>query len=303
MGRVGEDVVRIAGVLPPIPTPFSDDEVNIKALRLNVKKWMATRIRGVVVLGSNGEAPLLDEEESVAVIEATREQVPSDRLCIAGTGRETTKGVIEATRRAAEVGVDAVLVRTPSFFKTLLTPDALTTHYVAVADASPVPVLLYNFTALTGVTLGVDVVSVLSEHPNIIGMKESGSDLKFVSALVDQTPDEFFILTGSAPVFYPSLVVGASGGILALASVVPDLCVELYELTRAGQADQARQLQRRISPLASLVTSIYGVPGLKAALSLLGFDVGPPRAPLCSVSTDAVNAIRKSLEKLEMPMS
>ena len=134
-------------------------------------------------------------------------------------------------------------------------------------------------------------------------MKESGSDLKMVSALVDQTPEEFVIMAGSAPVFYPSLVVGASGGILALASVVPDLCVELYELTCAGRSEEARQLQRRISPLASLVTSIYGVPGLKAALSLLGFDVGPPRPPLCPVSSDAVNAIRKSLERLEIPVS
>lgn len=290
--------MRIEGVLPPIPTPFSGGGIDEVAMRSNVDRWMETRVSGVVVLGSNGEAPLLDDSESDTVLAAARSGVPSERLCIAGIGRESTVATARAARRAAHLGADAVLVRTPSFFKPLLTADAFVCHYMAVADASPVPVLLYNFTALTGVMLAVDVVSKLASHPNIVGMKESGSDLKYLSALVDRTPDDFVVMAGSAPVFYPSLLVGAGGGILALASVVPDLCVDLYELARTGRHAEARVLQRRLTPLAGLVTSVYGIPGLKAAVSCLGFHGGEPRSPLQPVPPEGVDAIRAALEQL-----
>lgn len=295
--------MRLDGVLPPIPTPFIGDRVDVAAMASNVERWMATRIRGVVVLGSNGEAPLLDEAESDAAIAAVRERVPGDRLCLAGTGRESTTAAVRAARRAADLGADAVLVRTPSFFKPLLTHEAFVAHYTAVADASPVPVVLYNFTALTGVTLGLDAVAALAEHPNIIGMKESGSDLKFVTALVDRTPADFAVLAGSAPVLYASLLVGAAGGILALASVVPDLCVELYDAVRAGRLSEARDLQRRLTPLAGLVTSKHGVPGLKAAVSLLGFTGGDPRPPLRPAGPAAVAEIRQALDRLRVPVA
>ena len=295
--------MRLDGVLPPIPTPFAEDRVDESAMRANVARWMGTRVRGVVVLGSNGEAPLLDENESEAAIAAAREEIPPDRLCLAGTGRESTVAAVRAAKRAAALGADGVLVRTPAYFRTQLTAAALTDHYTAVADAAPVPVILYNFTALTGVTLPVESVARLAEHPNIIGMKESGSDLRFVSALIDATPDGFAVMAGSAPVFYASLLVGAAGGILALASAVPDLCVELYELVRAGRLDEARALQRRLTPLAGLVTSAHGVPGLKAALALLGYGAGDPRPPLRPVGPGAVDEIRRALAALEVPVA
>ena len=290
----------IDGVFPPIPTPFSSDAVDVVAMGSNVDRWMQTGIRGVVVLGSNGEAPFLNESDSDAAVAAAREHVPSNRLCIAGVGRESTIETIRATKRAADLGVDAVLVRTPSFFKALLTPEVFVVHYTAVADASPVPVILYNFTAVTGVTLPVEVVSTLAAHPNIVGIKESGSDLKYVSALIANTPDDFVLLAGSAPVFYPCLLVGATGGVLALASVVPDLCVELYDLVQSGRHSEARELQRRLTPLAGLVTSRYGVPGLKAALSLLGFRAGEPRLPLQPIKSEAIDEIRVVLDRLGM---
>ena len=290
----------IDGVFPPIPTPFSSDAVDVVAMGSNVDRWMQTGIRGVVVLGSNGEAPFLNESDSDAAVAAAREHVPSNRLCIAGVGRESTIETIRATKRAADLGVDAVLVRTPSFFKALLTSEVFLAHYTAVADASPVPVILYNFTAVTGVTLPVEVVSTLAAHPNIVGIKESGSDLKYVSALIANTPDDFVLLAGSAPVFYPCLLVGATGGVLALASVVPDLCVELYDLTQSGRHSEARELQRRLTPLAGLVTSRYGVPGLKAALSLLGFRAGEPRLPLQPIKSEAIDEIRVVLDRLGM---
>ena len=290
----------LRGVYPPIPTPFSPDidTIDVQALTNNTDRWLTSRIRGLVLLGSNGEAPLVDDVESDTVIETVRSRVPASRLVIAGTGRESTRATINASRRAGALGADAVLVRTPSFFKPQMTSQAFVDHYTAVADSSQVPVILYNFTALTGVTLRVDVVATLAEHPNIVGMKESGADIGFVSGLVDQTPDDFSVLVGSAPTFYASLLSGAVGGILALAAVVPDQCVELFELVQSCRHDEARLLQKRVTPLARLVTRVHGVPGLKAALDQLGYVGGPPRRPLAAVSPETVTELAGALHDL-----
>ena len=288
----------LRGVFPPIPTPFRDGALDAAALGANCQRWMETGLRGVVVLGSNGEAPLLDDDESDRAIAAARARVPEGRLLIAGVARESTVGTVRAATRAAAHGADAVLVRTPWFFRALQTGDALTRHYAAVADASPVPVLLYNFTALTGVTLPLAAVARLARHPNIAGMKESGSDIAFISALIDETPDDFSVLAGSAPVFYASLVSGAAGGVLALACAVPDLCVRLFDLVAAGRLAEARTLQRRLTPLARLLTRVHGVPGLKAALEIAGYAGGAPRPPLLPAGPRAVEEIRRAMEDL-----
>ena len=297
--------MNLRGVFPPITTPFTDDTrcVDVEALTRNADRWMTTGLRGLVVLGSNGEAPLVDEAESDTVIETVRRCVPTDRILIAGTGRESTQAAIAAAQRAAALGADAVLVRTPSYFKPQLTPSAFVDHYTAVADASPAPVLLYNFSALTGVTLVTDVVASLAEHPNIVGMKESGSDIGYVSSLVDATPDDFILLVGSAPTFYASLLSGAAGGIMALACVVPDHCVELFELVRSNRLEEARELQRRLTPLARLVTGAHGVPGLKAALDLLGFHGGRARPPFQPLGAAGVSDLRRELDALEVSIS
>jgi len=287
----------LTGVYPPIPTPFSPETgaINLQALKSNTDRWLASRLRGLVLLGSNGEAPLVDEVESDRLIDTVRARVPTTRRVIAGTGRESTRATIDASRRAAALGVDGVLVRTPSFFKPQMSDQVFIDHYRAVADGSTAPVILYNFTSLTGVTLPVDVVVTLAEHPNIIGIKESGPDIGFVSALVDQTPDDFGVLVGSAPTFYASLVSGAVGGILALAAVVPDQCVDLFDLVRSQRFSEARLLQRRLTPLARLVTRTNGVPGLKAALDRVGYYGGPPRPPLRPVSSEQVRELSRAL--------
>jgi 4-hydroxy-2-oxoglutarate aldolase len=232
------------------------------------------------VLGSNGEAAFLDEDESDAVIATARDVIPRGRTFIAGTGRESTRATIHASRRAAALGADAVLVRTPGFFKTQMTTETFARHYTAVADASPVPVLLYNFTAVTGVTLPADAVSRLAAHPNIIGMKESSGDSARMLELVKAAPPPFSILGGSATTFYSSLSAGAVGGVLVLSAILPRACTQLFELARNEKHDQARALQERIAPLAQLVGSRWGVAGVKAALNLAGYDVGDPRLPL-----------------------
>lgn len=292
--------MNFAGVFAPIPTPFDDqDRVDTARLKAALQKWIATPLDGFVVLGSNGEAALMDDFESDQAIVAARDAVPASRRFIVGTGRESTQAAIRASKRAAEHGAEAVLVRTPGFFKTQMTNEAFVRHYTAVADASPVPVLLYNFTAVTGVNLLPTAVERLATHPNIIGMKESGGDVGQIADLVSSTPATFSVMAGSAGAFYPALCVGAVGGILALACVLPDACTKVFTLAKAGRHDEAMALQRRITPAAKLLGQQYGVPGLKAALNLIGYDVGVPRPPLASAPDTAVAALRDAIAQFE----
>lgn len=290
---------RFTGIFTPIVTPFTtDDAVDEGALRRNVDRWMRTPLTGLVVLGSNGEAAQLDEVEADRVVTIVREHVPRDRPLIAGTGRESTKATIAATARAAAAGVDAVLVRTPSFFKTQMTADVFVRHFTAVADASPVPVLLYNVSMFTGVNMQVHAVERLAAHPNIAGMKESGSDIGYISDLIERTPDDFTVLAGSATTFFHALCAGCDGGVLALASVLPDACVRMETLVRDRCLAEARVLQHWLMPLARSVGSTYGVAGLKAALDLVGYSGGVPRPPLRPASPEIVRAISEELAML-----
>jgi 4-hydroxy-2-oxoglutarate aldolase len=295
-------MTRFSGTFTPIVTPFDrDDAVDEVAMARNVRRWMKTSLDGLVVLGSNGEAAQLDDDEADRVVELVRSDVPRDRVLIAGTGRESTRGTIAATRRAAAQGVDAVLVRTPAFFKSQMTAEILERHYLEVAEASPVPVLLYNVTMFTGVNLPVESVARLAEHANIVGMKESGSDIGQIAELVAQTSDDFVLLAGSATTFFHALCAGCAGAVLALAALVPDDCGRMRALVADGHVDEARQLQHRLAPLARSVGAVHGVPGLKSALDSLGFTGGPPRPPLRPVTPHVAALIRGQLDALASP--
>jgi 4-hydroxy-2-oxoglutarate aldolase len=288
-----------AGIYTPIATPFRDDgTVDERALAANVSRWMTTPLTGLVVLGSNGEAASLEDAEADRVVEIVRAGVPSSRPLIAGTGRESTRATIAATRRAAAAGADAALVRTPSFFKPQMTSDAFVRHFTEVADASPVPVLLYNVTLYTGVNLLPDAVERLAVHANIVGIKESGSDIGQIAEYVARTPDDFTVLAGSATTLVHALCAGCDGAILALASLAPAECVSMATLVRERRLDEATALQRRLMPLARSIGTTYGVPGLKAALELKGYAGGPPRPPLRPVSSEVVDIIRRQLDAL-----
>ncbi len=288
------------GVFAPIPTPFDrNEQPDEQRLRAACHRWAASPITGIVVLGSTGEAVLLDESESDRVVAAAREAWPSERTFIVGTGRESTMATIQATRRAAALGADAALVRTPGFYKAQMNADAFVRHYSAVADTSPLPVLLYNFTAVTGVNLPPAAVSKLSAHPNVVGVKESSGDIAQISEFINSSRPGFSVLAGSSATFYAALGVGAAGGILALSCVLPDACVRLYELTRDGKHAEAARLQMRLLPIAKLTGSLHGIAGLKAALKLVGCDVGAPRSPLSAVSDAAVAALRDALVSFE----
>lgn len=292
----------LSGLYTPIVTPFRHDTVDDAAIRRNVERYMQTRLTGLVVLGSNGEAVLLDDSEAERVIVAARSAMPASRPLIAGTGAESTKATIAACVRAARAGADAVLVRTPSFFKNMMTSDVYVRHYVAVAEASPVPVLLYNVTMYTGVTLPPDAVGLLAEHPNIVGMKESGSDASLLADYIARSGPEFFVLAGSGVTYFSGLVAGAEGAVIALAGIVPDLCADIHDHVRAGRILEARAIQRRLTPLARTIGGLHGVPALKAALDLMGFDGGLPRAPLGPAPRAVVEGLRRTLTDLGVPL-
>jgi 4-hydroxy-2-oxoglutarate aldolase len=283
-------------VCAPVPTSFVEDgQLDLGRFRAAFARWLASPLAGFVVLGTTGEAPLLDDDESERVVAAAREIVPRDRLFVVGCGRESTSATMRAAARAAALGADAVLVRTPSFFKSQMNDEAFVRHYTAVAEGSPVPILLYNFSAVTGVDLSPAAVTRLASHPNVVGMKESGGDAGRMKELVAATPQGFPVLTGSGSSFHQNLMAGAAGGILALSCAIPDLCVRLFELSQQGRHDAARSIQDAIVPLARLVGGVHGVPGLKAALGLVGCDVGAPRAPLTALAPDHLPVLREAL--------
>ena len=288
-------------VFPPMPTPFDDGEVDGSAIRANIERWMKTGLGGVLVLGTNGEAPLLDEDEADRVVATARESVSPTKTLIVGVGRESTRATIDAARRAAQLGADAVIVRTPCFYKAHVSPSGLEAHYRAVADACPVPVLLYNYPALTGVNLSPALVGRLAEHQNILGMKETSTDGAQFAELAASVPERFTVMAGSAPGAFTALCAGARGAILAIACVLPEQCVRLYELVLARRYDEALAIQQRLTPLARAVTTQFGVAGLKAALDLAGYVGGGPRPPLCPAPAAAIEEVRRQLAEFEVP--
>jgi 4-hydroxy-2-oxoglutarate aldolase len=278
-----------------MPTPFRDGEVDPEAIRGNVRRWIAAGLGGIVALGTNGEAALLDDGECDLVVETARQEVPADRVLLAGVGRESTRATIAAARRAAALGADAVLVRTPSFYRAHVPASALAAHYTVVADASPVPVLLYNYAAFTGVNMTPETIGRLAAHPNIIGLKETTTDGAQFVELAAAVPVRFSVLAGSAPGAYTALCAGAAGAILAVACVRPELCLRLRALVLEGRHAEALAVQQRLTPLARAVTTGFGIAGLKAAMELSGLYGGAPRPPLGPLTPDALERIRTLL--------
>jgi 4-hydroxy-2-oxoglutarate aldolase len=285
----------LQGVYPPVLTPFRNAEVAHERLAGNLDRLNAHPLAGYVVLGSTGEFPLLNEGEKERVIATAREHTPADRRLVAGTGGESTDACIRLTKRAAHLGADAAIVITPSYFKAAMKPATLIRHYRMVADASPLPIVLYNFPANTGINLEPDTVARLAEHPNIHGIKDSSGNVPQAAETIRLTPKTFHVFVGSPIAFLPALVVGAAGGILAVANLAPAECCEVWRLAQAGEWAQARDVAFRLGPLATGIGARYGIGGLKAGLDLLGGYGGPPRAPLQAPDADGIEEIREIL--------
>jgi len=261
-------------------TPFDETgAIRYDAFGRNIEEYVKAGIEGYLVLGSNGESVYLEHSEKLKLIEVARKQVPASMMLLAGTGLESTRATIELTKEAADRGVDAVLVKNPFYFKSQMTFDVYVAHYTAVADASPVPVVIYNVPVFTGVPLQSRLVVELAKHPNIRGLKDSSGDVKLISEVVWNT-DKFNVLAGAAPTLFPAMAAGARGGIVAVACAAPKAALALYRAFAAGDYKKAGLIQRIIAPAAGAVTEKYGIAGLKAAMELEGFEAGSPRRPL-----------------------
>lgn len=272
--------MKLSGVMPPITTPFQDGKLASDKLKNNFQKWNKTGLSGYLVLGSNGESVYLNEKEKIKVVEISRESIPTSKMMLVGTGMESTEETIRFTNQMAKMGADCALVVTPSYFKGSMKPQILYDHFIAVAESSKTGILIYNVPQFTGINLDPEWVAKLSEHPNIIGIKDSSGNISQLSEMINLSKKGFAVFVGSAPVFFPALCVGAVGGILAVANGVPQECVQIQSLFNKGKMNEARALQSQLTPLAKAVTTKYGIGGLKMAMDLTGYFGGNPRLPL-----------------------
>ncbi|GAX60624.1 dihydrodipicolinate synthase/N-acetylneuraminate lyase [Candidatus Scalindua japonica] len=286
--------MKIEGVFPPVTTPFDDNGcVAHNQLEENINRWNDTDVAGYLILGSNSESVFLTEEEKLEVVKTARKSIPPSKIMLAGTGLESTENTIEFTKKAADCGADVAVIITPHFFKSNMSHDAFMKHYLMIADISHIPVLLYNVPAFTSLNMGARTASALSSHENIIGIKDSSGNVEQLSEIISLTAEEeFCVLTGSSIALYPSLCIGASGGIMAIACAIPEKCSGIIRLYKEGNHTEAKELQLRLIGPSIAVTSLYGVPGLKAAMDLFGYHGGLPRLPLLPVTEREINTIK-----------
>jgi len=272
--------MKLKGVLPPIATPFKNENVAYDKLKENFAKWNKTGLAGYLVLGSNGEGSYLSEKERLKMVEVSRDSIPKSKVMLVGTGQESTRETIRFTNEAAKLGADYALVLTPCYYKGAMKPPILHDHFVAVAEASRIPILLYNVPQYTGINMEPDLVAKLSRHPNIVGIKDSSGNISQLSQIIHTSQKNFRVFTGSGLVLFSALCVGAVGGVLAVANALPRESVRIYTLYTQGKMDQARELQNRMAPFATAVTAKHSIGGLKMAMDLAGYFGGLPRLPL-----------------------
>ena len=290
---------RIEGVFAPIATPFgADGAVDFGKFAENLAKFDRTGLAGIVALGSNGEFAMLSAQEKLDVVAAIRKGISPDKLLLAGTGCESLKETIELGKAAADRGADAVLVINPSYYKRDLNEGALEKFFTAAADASPIPLMVYNMPGNSGINLSSGLVVRLSAHPNIVGVKDSGGNIVQISEILAGSPEDFSVFAGSGSYLIATTLLGGRGGTLAVANVAPDLCAELYALSRRGEIEKARKIQLSLLNLNACVTARHGIGGMKAAMDLAGFYGGAPRLPVQPAGEAAVREIRGELEKL-----
>jgi 4-hydroxy-2-oxoglutarate aldolase len=292
--------VNFSGVFAALTTPFANEgPVSLADLKHNVQRYNRTDLAGYVALGSTGEAVLLTRTEMDGILATVKESAAKGKKLLAGAGAESTAETIECTKRAAEFGYDAVLVKTPYYYKPVYKPEVLITHYRRVADESPIPVMLYSIPQFTGIALESAEVAALAEHPNIIGIKDSSGNVQGVAEIVAATPPKFQTLVGSAASVYPSMAIGARGAILALACALPEKCVALFELFRKGHHEKARELQSILVRASKLIVSEPGIAGVKHAMDQRGYRGGIPRPPLLPLQDEQKKRLTEFLATLE----
>lgn len=292
----------LKGVFLPIITPFdaTGETVNYKELRKNIERWNQTGLVGYVVLGSTGENVYLDKQEKLNVVKAVSQTAATDKFIIAGSGCESLRATLDLTNKLGDMGASAALVITPFYYRTQMDEIALISYYTTLADKSTIPIVIYSVPKFTGIDIDSGIVSELAQHPNIVGIKDSSGNVAKIGIYVNTTPADFNILVGTASAFYAALMLGAVGGVLALANIAPRECVEIYDAVQVGKYKDAKNIQLRVLPVNNAVTTEFGIPGLKAAMDMLGYYGGPPRSPLLPVEEPVLRELRKILDKADL---
>jgi 4-hydroxy-2-oxoglutarate aldolase len=289
---------KLRGVFAPIATPFTDSgDVALESLAVNLDRLGTSDLAGLVVLGSNGEACYLSAEEKIDLVSFVVAKNTWGKAIIAGTGVETTRDTVTLTQQVADRGADAALVLPPHYYKSNMTNAVLRKHYEAVADASPIPIIIYNMPGNTGINLSSDTVIALSAHPNIVGIKDSSGNLVQIGEIIAGAGPGFAVFAGSGSYLLPSLALGAAGATAAVANVFPNECAAVQKHFEAGELDRARELQLRLMEINRAVTTRWGVPGLKAAMDLVGYYGGPPRKPMLPLGSEEREELARIIQR------
>jgi 4-hydroxy-2-oxoglutarate aldolase len=288
---------NLSGVFAPVVTPFKNDAVQIEDLKYNLEKLNKSKLKGYLVLGSNGEFKSLNDKEQFQVLEVF-DLFKSNKIIMVGTGSESTKQTIEKSNIVAKMGFDYLSILTPSYFTKRMDGPTLRDYYIRIADSVSIPVIIYNAPGFaSGIELPSKILHELSKHPNIVGVKDSSPSgpAKFLNHL--NSENDFSVLAGSANFFYPSLHLGATGGILSMGNFFPDFCYNLYELFQKKEFEQAKKLHFKLARLNGAISGAYGVAGVKGAMNLVGFKGGEPRHPLQVLSENEAKKIKDQMHQ------
>lgn len=291
---------NLYGIFPPITTPFVNGVLSIEKLQHNISIWNKTKLSGYVVMGSNGEAVLLTKEEKLNLIEHAKLFSSSEKIIIVGTGSDSIKETIALTNSAADLGADFALVLTPSFYKSEMKHNNYIKYFSEVADKSKIPIIIYNVPKFTGVDIEVETVAELSKHENIVGIKNSTENSRQIIEFVSNTEQDFKVIVGTASMLFSGITSGAVGGILALANIAPNQCIQIHKLIDEKNYNEALKLQQKMIPANKAVTSKYGVAGLKYAMDLLGYFGGEPRIPLLPLNEKDKEQLKHILIQTEI---
>ncbi len=286
--------LQLKGVLPPMVTPFKENgDVDYDAYACNIDRWNTTELAGYLTLGSNSETPFLSEDEKLELIRLTVSGAAKGKHVMVGTGLESIRETIRLTNKAASLGAQSALILTPGFFQSEMTTPALVDYFTQVADHVDIPILLYNVPKFARTNMNADAVARLSEHPNIIGMKDSSGNVPQLATFVRVSADDFNVMVGTAGAWYPALALGVKAGVHALANCCPDECVRIQELFDAGDWAGARDLYQRVFPVNAAVTGTYGIAGLKYGCDLMGYKGGYVRSPLQQLKDSQKEELRR----------
>ena len=300
----GRMTLALRGIFAPVTTPFAQNgELDRAAFEHNVRAHIQQGLSGIVITGSTGEAPLLDERERDFLVEWSRSLVTGDRLLIAGVGAESTRTTLGNARRAASRGVDAVLVVAPHYFGSAMTDGAVRAHYLRVADESPVPVVLYNIPKYMHFKIAPSIVAELAKHQNVIGIKDSTGDRDMMSAYLPTQSDTFTVMTGNGQFYKTALEMGARAGVLAVSLFAPSLANAVADAVARRDGATAASLQNRLTPLAKEIVGEMGIAGVKAALDCVGLRGGAPRSPLLPLGRAEWERVRQLLRDAELPVA